>query len=119
MPYTITPDQLKSITDAEMAFGTERLLPSMNDIPKDFTGSNVYTRLASMLFYSDPLPSDWEIEFKTAFDNSECVRWLDRCVKAHLMSRGPKHEHKIAGVAFLISMVCEVREPKEPEGAEA
>lgn len=35
MAYTLTPEQVRSVTDVEQAFGTTRLLPDWDDIPTD------------------------------------------------------------------------------------
>lgn len=101
MTYTITPSDLSSITDVELAFSTERLLPVWNDIPEEFKRGNLYTKLASAIFYGSELP-ECEIEMKEGFDPSA----LNRAVRAHLKSFGPKHEHKIAGVGFMVAQVA-------------
>lgn len=44
MAYTVTPEDMASITDVEMAFSTMRLLPDWNDIPEDFRSGNSYGR---------------------------------------------------------------------------
>ena len=43
MAYTLTPEQVESITGPERAFSTERLLPAWEDIPEEFKRGNVYT----------------------------------------------------------------------------
>lgn len=52
MPYTLTRADLGSITDPELAFSTERLLPTWEDIPEEFKKdrSNLYVKLVSALF---------------------------------------------------------------------
>ena len=40
MTYTVTAAQLASITDPEIAFGTERLLPVWEVIPDDYKKGN-------------------------------------------------------------------------------
>jgi len=104
--YTITPDQLESITDVECAFGTTRLLPNWNDIPEEFVHGNAFTRLASSLFYGTELP-DIELIFNEGFQDSAAA--LNRAVRAHLQSRAPMHEHKIAGVGYLMSKVFRIQ----------
>lgn len=98
--YTLTPADLSSITKPEMAFGTMRLLPGWKDIPDDFKRGNQYTQLASALFLGSPLP-EGECYFLPGFEESATA--LNQAVRAHLTSYGPKHEHKIAGVGYLIS----------------
>lgn len=101
MTYTVTPDEIASISDAEMAFSTERLLPSWEDIPEEFQRGNLYTELATAIFYGLELPVS-EIEMKEGFEPQA----LNRAVRAHLQSFGPKHEHKIAGVGYMIAQAA-------------
>ncbi|RQV01610.1 hypothetical protein DF039_36975 [Burkholderia cenocepacia] len=100
---------MASINDAEMAFSTERLLPDWSDVPAEFRNGNVYTRIAEAIFYGTKLP-DGEVTFRDGFRDDEAASDLQRCVRAHLQSFGPKHEHKIAGVGYMIAHVCEVKE---------
>lgn len=101
MAYHLTPDLIDSITAPEWAFSTERLLPAWEDIPADFKQGNSYTELAEAIFYNRPIPNG-EIELFAGVDAEK----LNRCIRAHLQSFGPKHEHKIAGVGFMISCAC-------------
>lgn len=104
MAYTLTPADLASVSDLEAAFSTERLLPSWEDIPEEFRRGNLYTELASAIFYGLALPV-CEIEMKVGFE----PQTLNRTVRAHLKSFGPKHEHKIAGVGYMISQAAVLR----------
>lgn len=106
MPYTMTPDEAASITDVEIAFSTDRLLPPWDEIPGEFKAGNRYTRLAEDIFFSRPLP-DWDLQVRDGFT----VEQLQRVVRAHLGSFGPKHQHKIAGVGFQMHFMCELAEP--------
>jgi len=110
MTYTITPADFASITDVEMAFSTDRLLPSWDDIPQEFKDGNAYTNLVDALFAGVTLP-DGNIEMKPGFTPEA----LNRAVRAHLQSFGPKHEHKVAGVAFMIASSCTF-EPAQARG---
>lgn len=101
MSYHLTPEQIDSITDPEWAFSTERLLPAWDDIPEAFKKGNVYTELASSIFRGTEMPA-CRVEL---FDGVGAKN-LNRCIRAHLQSFGPKHEHKIAGVGFMISCAC-------------
>jgi hypothetical protein len=54
--YTLTPENLKSITKLDTAFGTTKLLPPLEAIPKEFFESaNIYAQLVSDIFYENPL----------------------------------------------------------------
>lgn len=101
MTYTLTPEDVASITDPEAVFGTERLLPAWESIPAEFKSGNSYTKLAEAIFYGSSMPSG-RIELKAGFEPMA----LNRAVRAHLQSYGPRHEHKIAGVGFLISQAA-------------
>ncbi len=100
---TITPPRVDAepITDLELAFGTTRLLPPPEAIPEAFWRGNAYTQLAEALFYGLPL-APLLIEFKPGFDADQ----MQRIVRSHLASFEPKHEHKIAGVGYLISQMA-------------
>ena len=97
---TITPPRVDAepITDLELAFG---LLPPPEAIPEAFWRGNAYTQLAEALFYGLPL-APLLIEFKPGFDADQ----MQRIVRSHLASFEPKHEHKIAGVGYLISQMA-------------
>lgn len=99
MTYQLTPEQINSITDVEFAYSTDRLLPALEDIPEDFRlpRGNIYTQLASAIFFGKEMP-DCRIELKEGVEPEK----LKRCIRAHLQSWAPKHEHKIAGVGYMI-----------------
>lgn len=99
--YSVTAEDMASITDVEMAFSADRLLPPWELIPEDFRRGNLYTELASAIFYSRPLPVA-ELVMKDGF----APEALNRAVRSHLQSFAPKHEHKIAGVGYMISRAC-------------
>lgn len=105
MSYSITPELAASITDPELAFATTRLLPAWDDIPEEFKkqSGNIYCQLAHKLFFGDPLP-DMEIDIAEGFKPED----LNKCVRAHLASFEPKHQHKIAGVAYMISLMSTI-----------
>jgi hypothetical protein len=93
-------DRPMTISDLDAAFPTNvsRLMPRYEDIPVMFkSSSNEWAQLASMLFFEGgkgvlltPRPG---INTTTAI----------RHVRAILASFEPKHEHKEAAVAFLLS----------------
>ena len=102
MAYKLTLEALESITDVEMAFGTDRLLPAWEDIPDDFKQGNDFTQIACAIFFASQLPPV-SMVFKLGFDGKDVPAALNKCVCAHLKSFHPKHEHKIAGVGFLMA----------------
>lgn len=109
--YRISRADLDGISDPEIAFGTTRLLPAYEEVLDEFKRGNAYTELVRALFFGQPLP-DLEITFREGFTDEQCPEQLNRAVRAHLRSFEPKHEHKIAGVAYLIGQVCVLQPPK-------
>lgn len=49
--YEVTADDVKSTTDAELAFATTRLLPRYELVPTEFKKGNLYTETASAIFF--------------------------------------------------------------------
>ncbi|OGU23752.1 MAG: hypothetical protein A2580_17860 [Hydrogenophilales bacterium RIFOXYD1_FULL_62_11] len=112
MPYALTIEQAQSITDIEMAFSTMRLLPPLDEIPAEFIRGNVYTSLVEKICFNQPLPS-----LDMALVDGLKPEDLNRVIRAHLQSFGPKHEHKIAGVGYMLSLLCTLS--AEPVGTHA
>ena len=81
------------------------MLPPWEEIPEEYKRGNVYTELVSAIFYGQELPKA-NMTFLDGFQDDGAPQALNRVVRAHLTSWSPKHEHKIAGVGFLISKVC-------------
>ena len=105
--YNLTREALETITDSEMAFGTTKLLPAFEQVPEEFKRGNAYTRLLDCMFAGVSLP-DGKVEFRPGFNDPEAPKLLLRVIHAHLRSFEPKHEHKIAGLGYLISKSCEL-----------
>lgn len=106
--FKLLRDSLNTITDVEIAFGTTKLLPPYDAVPDEFKRGNDYTKLLAHIFAGQALP-EGEIVFRDGFADSEAPALLNRVVMAHLRSFEPKHEHKIAGLGYLVSQACEVR----------
>lgn len=104
MSYIITEQDISNTTDLEIAFSTTRLLPEMGDIPIGFIKGNIYTETVSAIFYGTELPdATMEFNFDVSPEN------MNKCVTAHLKSFEPKHEHKIAGVGYMLSKIATLR----------
>lgn len=111
MTYSITPEQVSAITDVDQAFGSTKLLPPFDQIPAEFRQSqNIYHRIASSMFYGTDMP-DGEVTIHEGFGQDNMVK----CIRAHLCSFEPKHEHKMAGVAFMISRMATVEPGSQAE----
>lgn len=88
------------LTDAEMMFGANigNLMPRYNDIPQEFKDDwKPWPKLVSQWFFKGLDAS--KLVAKKGIDKKLALRHL----KAVMGSWEPKHEHKTAGVAFLMS----------------
>lgn len=93
------------VTDQEVAFGG-RLLPKYEDIPDEFKilagcKRNKWVQLTEEWFYNGLKSCRWHP--KPGIDTEKALRHI----KVIMVSFGPKHEHKIAGVAYLLSQFFE------------
>lgn len=89
----------KDVSDLNLAFPSDiiarGLLPKWEDIPEEFCNENRWTALASDLFFGRAkLP-----EFKDGISRVQAGKHIIACLR----SFEPKHEHKIAGVGWLLS----------------
>jgi hypothetical protein len=107
--YQLNSDDIKSITAAEVAFSTTRFLPELEAIPEDFTdGQNPYHSLANNLFMGAGAGSG-KLNFKLDVEPKEVADFT----YAHLRSFSPSHEHKIAGVAYMMSFIFDFVDSKD------
>lgn len=93
---------IAELTDADVVFPADvlKIMPKYEDIPKEFRNLNNHTKW-------NKLVSDWfflglkklEIKPKEGVDQKKAMRHLG----AIMRSFQPKHEHKEAAVAFLMS----------------
>jgi hypothetical protein len=100
-----TPDMpVPEINDIELVFGTTKALPKYEDVPEEFKrGSNLYVRAVSGLFFHGGLLSEYGLKVRDGLDALN----VHRAISAHLCSWEPKHEHKEAGVALMLSHCTE------------
>jgi hypothetical protein len=93
----------QDVSDAEMAFGTTKLLPKSSEIPEgfDFMGESKWNKLFSDMFFLGLESLD--VTPKEGVDSNAALR----CIKAHRGSWEPKHEAKEAGVAYMMSVLFE------------
>lgn len=90
------------ITDAQLAFPANvigTLLPVKDEIPKEFFGSTPYGTLAHELFYRGFVEKS-DLQLREGLYPEKVHRHISAC----LGSYEPKHEHKMAGVAYLLSL---------------
>ncbi|WP_042877546.1 hypothetical protein [Cupriavidus necator] len=107
MTYSLSRADVDSITEAELELSTVKLLPKWDDIPEDFRNGNLYTRMAEARLLDYPMPGI-SISFLPGFDDAGACQTIDRCITAHLNAFAPKHEHRIAGVGYMISKICRI-----------
>ena len=101
-----TGDPMPSIMPAEvsqleLAFGGNmaKLLPPYESVPAEFKGHNgKWNNLVSTWFFQGLKNAVWTP--KPGIDKDKALRHI----KAILGSWEPKHEHKEAGVAYLLSL---------------
>lgn len=93
----------KELSDVERAFGGKmsELLPEWGEIPESFRDMNDRSKWSQLV-------SDWfycglkgmKLAPKEGIDANKAIRHI----KAILASWEPKHEHKFAGCAYLMSL---------------
>lgn len=89
------------LTDASQAFGNVDHLPDYKSIPDEFknwNGRSKWNTIVTNWFFKG-LPKETEFIPKPGVDGKEALRALN----AIMRSWAPKHEHKEAGVAYLMS----------------
>ncbi len=92
--------EIPEISDAEMVFGVAPPLPAWEEIPEKFRQErSPFNRIASKLFFKGGRLSDLGLAPKEGVDLRMALRALECC----LASFEPAHEHKEAGVAFMLS----------------
>ena len=88
------------VSDIDAAFPVNPPLPEWDDIPEEFKQwHNDFAKIAAMLFYNGGKLSDHGLTPKGDLDEIKAIRAIRAC----LGSFEPKHEHKMAGVAYMLS----------------
>lgn len=84
------------------------LLPKWEDLTdEEKRCQGPYCRALQSLFFRGVRLSDHNIYVKPGIDESKVHRYI----RATLGDFGPKHEHKIGGIAHMLAKWCEIREP--------
>lgn len=95
------------VDDVTLAFPAPvigKLLPPVEDIPKEFFEQNKWTRLVDMMFAGTVPTTARYAERPEINYTPDLYKTASRQWTACLRSFEPKHEHKIAGVAYLLSL---------------
>ncbi len=93
-----------AVPDIDFAFPAHvigKYLPLWEDIPAEFKKNNdchPYHRLAQDWFFTGL--KNLKLECRPGIDQSAALRHLQTIMRSY----EPKHEHKIAGVAYLIDI---------------
>jgi hypothetical protein len=95
--------KIQEVKDEETVFGAQdigKMMPAYGDIPeefKNFNSSNKWLSLVKDMFFSGL--KSLELTPKDGVD----VTLAKRHIRSIMVSYRPKHEHKIAGCAFLFN----------------
>lgn len=91
--------KIQEVTTADIAFGGDMktLLPKWEDIPEEFKKSNKWTPVFTTWMFKG-LPSDVEFHGKEGVDPKKAFNHI----RAIMVSFAPKHEHKEAGITYLM-----------------
>jgi len=86
------------VTDLEVAFSNADKMPSKEEIPKEFwRGDTKWNKIFSQMFFSGGKFT--KMTPKEGVDSTKAMR----AIKSIMGSWSPKHEHKDAAVAFMLS----------------
>ena len=103
-PWSLSQEDLDSITAQEVIQGTDRLLPPIKDIPEEFWIGNAYTRIAEALYIGEE-PEEVQIEWIPGYNGPEAITNMCR---SHIRSFGLEYAHKIAGIGYMISKLIKI-----------
>lgn len=111
-PWGITQADMESITDKEFIYGTNRCLPPFSEIPKEYfvngefkPSANMYTRIADAMYCGEPVPKG-EVNFLPGFEMAGQA--MARFLMAHLKSIEADYDHKMAGVAYMMTKIVKI-----------
>lgn len=108
--------EVPEVSAADIAFPTTPPgLPPWDDIPEDFRDNwhrdnHPWCRIPSKWFYQGGGLSDFGLTPKDGIDGDKAMRAIRCC----LGSWEPQHQHKIAGVAYMLSQWFDQAKPQTP-----
>jgi hypothetical protein len=99
------------LNDVDLAFGNIKHMPKYDSVPEEFHRmNNPYVRFVSEWFALGRTKDDMDrLIAKEGVDKVKALR----AIKAILGSWEPKHEHKEAGCAYLLSQWFDLKDAKE------
>lgn len=98
MAYSIGLSEINSINESDLVLSSSRFLPSIDDIPKNILTTPYYT-LVSAIFYGKQYPVAYK--FRMCVTPSK----LSMLINSHLSSPEHSLEHRIKGVAYMLSFI--------------
>jgi hypothetical protein len=102
---------IPEVSDLDVAFPARwrELLPAPEELTQeDNNWNDPFHRAVSSLFSKGGTLEEFGIYPKPGYD----VRKVMRYIKATLGDWGPKHEHKIGGIAHMLRIWCDYRKPQ-------
>ena len=107
----ITQADIDATTRGEAIWGTTRCLPKLKEIPVMFHSNviqgTLYNVMVDAWYYGGPIP-DLTVTFKPGFEpNGKKVKDF---IMAHMQTLIPEHDHKMAGAAYLLAQILELKE---------
>jgi hypothetical protein len=109
----LTTIEIPELTDIDVAFPASALdwMPPMEEIPDEFKDrSNEWCKIASSWFFFG-LPKNVKFYPREGVDPAKAVR----AIQATLGSYAPRHQHKEAAVAYMLSCwFTKVKNWKQP-----
>lgn len=97
----VTAKPPPKLSTLDIAFPVDLpFLPPMSEIPEEFKHHTPWGRQAAMWFYQGP-DKAWlaRIQPREGIDGTDALK----AIQALLGSFEPKHEHKMAGAAYLLA----------------
>jgi len=95
--------QPAEVTAGNLAFPATvigKFLPPKEEIPEEFRENWQHCKWSSLAqdWFYEGLPADVEFHMKDGVDGAKAFRHLSVCLRSY----EPSHQHKIAGVAYLM-----------------
>lgn len=105
----VTQADIDVTTRGETLWGTTRCLPKKVPVEfsRDVVKGTFYNAMVDAWYYGNPLP-DVTVTFKPGF-KPEAKKVKD-FIMAHMQTLIPEHDHKMAGAAYLLSQIIELKE---------
>lgn len=91
--------EIPEVKRLHAALGCNPPLPSWKDIPDEFKRRHRLVDVANDLFFEGGKLSDFGLKPKPGVDKGKAIRVIKCC----LTSLEPSHDHKEAGVAYMLS----------------